>query len=203
MQNKLQELTDKLYKEGLSKGQKEAEDLKAKANNEYKSIIAKANKEAEEIINKALKEAEDLKSKAADDVKMASHNSYTALKQKIEDLITTKVIDNPVAQVLDDSEFLKNLIIRLANAFNAESTEPVDMNIIFPEAKQKEMNEFIKNNIIKELGKKPIISFSRDIKHGFKIGTKDGGYLINFTDEEISQLFSEYLRPDTKKLLFD
>ena len=29
MQNKLQELTDKLYNEGLSKGKKEAEDLKA------------------------------------------------------------------------------------------------------------------------------------------------------------------------------
>ncbi|MFA6676202.1 MAG: hypothetical protein WCS34_01235 [Bacteroidales bacterium] len=203
MQNKLQELTDKLYKEGLSKGQKEAEDLKVKAKNEYNSIIAKAKKEAEGIINKALKEAEDLKSKAADDVKMASHNSYTALKQKIEGLITTKVIDKPVAQALDDSEFLKQLIIKLATAFNAESTDPVDMNIIFPEAKKKEMNEFITKNIIKELGSEPVISFSRDIKHGFKIGPKDGGYLISFSDEVLSQLFSEYLRPDTKKLLFD
>lgn len=30
MENKLQELTDKLYNEGLSKGKKEAEELKKK-----------------------------------------------------------------------------------------------------------------------------------------------------------------------------
>ena len=47
MQNKLQELTDKLYNEGLSKGKQEGEEL-----------LAKAKVQAEEIVafNKMLKE---------------------------------------------------------------------------------------------------------------------------------------------------
>ena len=50
MENKLQELTDKLYNEGLSKGKQEAEALKAAAAAESEKIIADARKEAEKII---------------------------------------------------------------------------------------------------------------------------------------------------------
>lgn len=46
MQNKLQELTDRLYNEGLSKGKKEAEDLKAAAAKEAeKSLPTPAKKQ--------------------------------------------------------------------------------------------------------------------------------------------------------------
>ena len=53
MQNKLQELTDKLYNEGLSKGKAEGEQLLAEAREKSESIIAEAKKQAEEIIAKA------------------------------------------------------------------------------------------------------------------------------------------------------
>ena len=45
MENKLQELTDKLYNEGLSKGRQEAEALKAAAAKESEQIISDARKE--------------------------------------------------------------------------------------------------------------------------------------------------------------
>ena len=42
MQDKLQELTDRLYEEGLSKGRQEAEELLAKARAEAKEIVSAA-----------------------------------------------------------------------------------------------------------------------------------------------------------------
>ena len=53
MQNKLQELTDKLYNEGLSKGKAEGEAILAKANSEAEEIIAQAKKKADAIVAKA------------------------------------------------------------------------------------------------------------------------------------------------------
>ena len=50
MQNKLQELTDKLYNEGLSKGKQEGEEILAKAKVQADEIIAKAKEEAKSII---------------------------------------------------------------------------------------------------------------------------------------------------------
>ena len=46
MQNKLQELTDRLYNEGLSKGKQEGEELLAKAKVQADEMIAKAQAEA-------------------------------------------------------------------------------------------------------------------------------------------------------------
>ena len=53
MENKLQELTDKLYNEGLSKGKKEGEEILANARKEAADIIAAAQKEADENQSKS------------------------------------------------------------------------------------------------------------------------------------------------------
>ena len=42
MQDKLQELTDRLYNEGLSKGKQEGEELLRKAHEEAEGIVAEA-----------------------------------------------------------------------------------------------------------------------------------------------------------------
>ena len=46
MENKIQELTDKIYREGVEKGNEEAQKLIAKAQEEAKRIIEDAHKEA-------------------------------------------------------------------------------------------------------------------------------------------------------------
>ncbi len=53
MENKLQELTDKLYKEGLSKGKEEGDAILAEASKKAEEIIGEAKRKAEEILKKA------------------------------------------------------------------------------------------------------------------------------------------------------
>ena len=48
MENKLQELTKKLYDEGLEKGRAEADRLVGEAKNEAAKIVAEARAQAEE-----------------------------------------------------------------------------------------------------------------------------------------------------------
>lgn len=50
MENKIQELTDKIYREGVEKGNEEAQKLIAKAQEEAKRIIEDARKEADSIV---------------------------------------------------------------------------------------------------------------------------------------------------------
>ena len=52
MESKLQELTKKLYNEGVQKANKEADSILEKTNEESKNIIAEAKKKAESIIEK-------------------------------------------------------------------------------------------------------------------------------------------------------
>mgnify|MGYP003484312860 FL=1 len=91
MDNRLQELTDKLYNEGLSKGKEEGEALLAKARTEADEIIAGAKKQAAEILAKAEKDARDYATKVNGDLKMAASQSIQATRKDIEDLIVLKM----------------------------------------------------------------------------------------------------------------
>ena len=46
------------------------------------------------------------------------------------------------------------------------------------------------------------VGFSADVKSGFKVGEKQGGYYISFSDESFEALLSNYLRDKVSQLLF-
>ena len=200
MQNKLQELTDKLYNEGLSKGKQEGEELLAKAKVQAEDIITKAQAEAERIIAAAQKQAEEIKTKTASDVKMAASQSIAATKKDIETLIVGKMTGEAVKKALSSADFIKELIQAVAEKFTTEG--PVDLNLVLPESLKKDLEPFATKELAKILGAGVEASFSKKVAGGFQIGPKDGGYFVSFTEETFNQLISEYLRPATKKLLF-
>ena len=93
MQDKLQELTEKLYNEGLSKGKQEGEEILANARKQAEEIIAKANSDAAAIKAAALKEADELKTKITGDVKMASLQIVTATIHTIENIVVSNMTE--------------------------------------------------------------------------------------------------------------
>ena len=200
MQNKLQELTDRLYNEGLSKGKQEGEELLAKAKVQAEEIVAKAQAEAAQIVAAAQKQAEDLKTKTVSDVKMAAAQSLAATKKDIETLIVGKMTDEAVKKALSSADYVKELIKAVAEKFTTDG--PVELAVVLPEALKKELEPFVTDELAKTLGAGVEASFSKKVSGGFKIGPKEGGYFISFTDETFTELISEYLRPTTKKLLF-
>lgn len=200
MENKLQELTDKLYNEGLSKGKAEGEALLEKAKKEAAETVAAAQKEAEAIRAKAEKEAADYKTKVTGDLKMAAVQSIQATKKDIENLVAGKMTDAAVEKALSEESFVKEIIKAVAQKFSA--AESADLCLVLPESLQASLEPFVKNELASILGKEVKASFSKKIAGGFTIGPKDGSYFISLTDETFKSLISEYLRPTTKKLLF-
>ena len=197
--DKLQELTQKLYNEGLSKGKEEGEAILAKAQAQAQEIVSQAQEEAKAIIEKAQKEASDYKIKMEGDVKMASTQAVQATKAGIENLIVAKAVE-PVKGALSDEAFIKEIITAVAKNFSAQ--ESTDLALVLPEKLQKGLEPFVSAELTKTIGKGVEASFSKKVNAGFKIGPKDGSYFIDLTDEAFQALIGEYLRPVTKKLLF-
>ena len=201
MQNKLQELTDKLYNEGLSKGKQEAEQMKANAKNEAAQIIAEAKELAQQILAKAQSEAAELKSKTENDVKMASLQAFTAVKQQIESVITAKTLA-PAKAAVAETEFMKEIIKSVVTAFNPQNSDSVALDIILPAEKQAELEQFAKEQLSKICSAGVDVQFSKGVQGGFKIAPKGEGYMLSFTDKDFENIIAEYLRPKTKELLF-
>ena len=174
MSNKLQELTDKLYNEGLSKGKEEGELLLAQARVEADKIRATGRREAALIVAEAEKEAAALKEKAESDIRMASAQSLQATRKDIEDSVAGK--------------------------FSA--SEPEDISLVLPASMKKDLEKWVSSELAKALGKEVKAEFTKKIQGGFTIGPRDGSWFVSFTDETFRELIAEYLRPVTRKILF-
>ena len=200
MSNKLQELTDRLYNEGLSKGKEEGEILLFKARKEADEIIANARKQAEDIVTEAENRAAQLKEKAESDIKMASEQALMATKKDIENLLVTALCAEETEKVLSEEKFLKEIILAVAQKFSTQQSE--DISLVLPASLKSMLEPWVSTELKKALKKEISVDFSKKIKGGFSIGPQNGSWYISMSDESFKALISEYLRPVTKKLLF-
>ena len=200
MSNKLQDLTDRLYNEGLSKGKEEGEILLFKARKEADEIIANARKQAEDIVTEAENRAAQLKEKAESDIKMASEQALMATKKDIENLLVNALCAEETEKVLSEEKFLKEIILAVAQKFSTQQSE--DISLVLPASLKSMLEPWVSTELKKALKKEISVDFSKKIKGGFSIGPQNGSWYISMSDESFKALISEYLRPVTKKLLF-
>lgn len=201
MQNKLQELTDKLYKEGLAKGKQDADAMIEEARTLAAKIVEDAKEEAAKIISNAEKTADDIKTRTEGDIQMASTQALTALRQQIAGMVEAKAVGSKVDDALADKAFVGKLISTVAGAFKAGG-EAASLDVILPEGMKGQLQDFLANNIDKTLAAGLSFGFSDDFAGGFRIAPKDKGYYIDFSDDTFKSLLGEYLRPATGKILF-
>ena len=199
MQNKLQELTDRLFQEGLSKGKEEGARLVETAQSEAQAIVEKAKAQAADILDQAKADAADYKTKIEGDLKMAASQTLQYTKKEIENLVVTKISDEQISKALSSPDFLKEIIKTVAEKFSAQ--ESADLKMVLPASLQDQVEPFIKSELGKVVKGDVQADFSKKIAGGFTIGPKDGGYFISLTDDSFKELIGEYLRPVTKKLL--
>ena len=199
--NKLQELTQKLYNEGLERGRAEAERLVAEAKESAAKIIAEAKAEAEAIAKAAEDRAEDIAKNAMADIALAGRQAMTKVKAELAEAVIMKTTGAAVKAATADSAFVKDMLLAMANNWTS-STVDVSLKALLPEEKRAELDAVMQASAA-ELAKAGIEGgYTKDIKTGFKLGEKNGGYYIAFTDESFDALFKEYLREKVSNILF-
>ena len=201
MQNKLQELTDKLYQEGLSKGRTEGEQLLEAAKQEADAIIAAAKTTAEQLVADAKKAAAEAKSNAEGDINMAARQTLATVKQQVENLVVAKAVGAPVSAAVNDVEFLKTMIKTAIDRFDPKAAN-MQLEVLLPADKQEALQSFVEEQSKKQLSGGLEFHFDKGVKAGFKIGPKNGGYHISLTDKDFENLFAAALRPHIRTVLF-
>src|SRR5574344_1060020 len=114
MDTKIQELTDKIYKEGVEKGNEEAGRIIAEANAQKESIVKAAEETAARIVAEAEKQAAELKKNTEAELKLFASQSVEALKSEVTNLITGSIASTNVKAVVADKEFMQRMILEMA-----------------------------------------------------------------------------------------
>lgn len=202
MENKLQELTQKLYKTGVEKAKNEADIIIAEAQKKADKIIADANAEATSIIDKAKTESAEYRTKIESELKLTSKQVITSIKNQVTNLVTQDLLSKDIEKSLDDDNFIKTIIELMVKKWQPDEVESTDLQVILPEQEKDNFNKYIKEKISHLMKKGLEVNFEDSFKSGFKIAPKDNSYIINFTNEDFENFFKSYLRAKTANLLY-
>ena len=201
MQNKLQELTEKIYQEGIEKGNAEAQKIIEDAKKESTDIIKNANKEADEILAEAKKKADEYKTTTETELRLSAKQAINSIKQQITDIVDGEISSSAVKGAFDDKEFIKKVIEKMLTGW-ASSGQNMDIHVLLPAEDEKQLGDYFQKATKSLLDKGVEIRFDSSVKSGFQLSPKDGSYKVSFTDEDFVNFFKQFLRPKLIEILF-
>lgn len=192
----LSEITEKIYAEGVEKGNAQAQEIVAQANEKAAAIIAEAEKKAAALVAEAETKSADLDKKTRAELKLYAEQSVNAVKTEIVNLLSDQIAADSVKAATADAKFMQGLITKLAEQMAKDGE-------VLIEAKDAEaLKKYFAANAKALLDKGVKIAEVKGIKTDFTVQPAKGGYKLAFGDAEFIAYFKEMLRPQLVEMLF-
>jgi V/A-type H+-transporting ATPase subunit E len=202
MDQKIKELTEKIYQEGIVKGEQKAGEIIRSVEARSTEIIADAQKQAGKIIADARQQADEFRRNTEADLRLSASQAMSALKQQILNALMVAVVDKPVSAALADPATMKEFLKIAIQNWNTGGGGSLSLDVLLPEARRAELESALTSALQHELSRGLTLRFSKAIRAGFQIQPRGGSFKISLTDEDFQEFFKEYLRPKTKTFLF-
>ncbi|MBR0272808.1 MAG: hypothetical protein IJQ59_01785 [Bacteroidaceae bacterium] len=193
---KIQELTDKIRREGVEKGQAEAAQIVAQAKEQAAKIVADAKAQAEAIAAKAKKDATELEQNTKSELKLYMAQALNALKSEITNVVTDKVVGSSVQKLTSEKDFLGRFAVALATEWSKQE------NIVITSAQADELKAYFAKEAKALLDKGVKIEKVNGQQVLFSVQPADGSYRVDFGKEELEAYFKAFLRPQLIEMLF-
>ncbi len=193
---KIQELTEKLYREGVEKGQAEAGRIIEEAKKEAQKIVEAAKEQAKAIEAQGKKQAADLDANTKNELRLYTGQALNALKSEIANVVTCRVVTDAVDKLVADKDFLQKFTVALASKW--VENEP----IVISTEDAKGLKAYFEKEAKKVLDKGVSIEKVNNTDAIFTVAPADGSYKVNFGKEEFENYFKAFLRPQLVEMLF-
>ena len=193
---KIQELTEKIYREGVEKGQQEAERIIAEAREQAGKIVAEAKEQAATIEHVAKRKAAELDANTKNELKLYTGQALNALKSEITNVLTDTVVGDEVSKLAADKDFLGKFAVTLAEKWQGDAPAVIS-------AKDAEgLKAYFMKHAKELLDKGLKIESVNGVNTLFTIQPADGSSKVQFGKEEFETYFKTFLRPELVEMLF-
>jgi V/A-type H+-transporting ATPase subunit E len=97
---------------------------------------------------------------------------------------------------------MKKVIEAAISRWEPDSSGKIDLQILLPTDMESKLKGHLTSKVFSTLNNDFEVVADSKLKYGFKIGPKDGSYIISFSDKDFENLFREYMRPRIVEMLF-
>ena len=196
MDSKIQALTDKLYQEGVEKGEAKAAEIVAQAQAQAQEITDAAEAQAQKTLDNATRQIAERRKNNEAELKMYAAQAIQAVRTEIANLVTTSVVKQEVEATLGDKTLLYDFIVKIAQQWITNG------DLVIETAQAQALEAHFAKKTKELLGKGVTIEQVGGKATSFVLRPTDGSYKVTFGNEEFENYFKELLRPALVKLLF-
>ena len=198
MDTQVEELIDRIKRDGVAAAENSASKTISEAQKEAEKIISNAKAEADKIIRQSKDETERLQKSGEDDIRQAGRNLLIAFRDSIQKELST-LVNSEVSSV-----YSKDMLVKLVPEVIKEwvkNTSAEDVSVLLNEKDLKQVEDGLKAALKAEISKGLTLGVDNSVAAGFRIGVKDGAAFYDYSADSVAELFSSYLNPRIAKLM--
>ncbi len=198
MDVQLQELIDKIKKDGVAAAEKDAAKIIANSEKKAEAIIADAQSKAAEIIKSAQSETKKMEKASEEAIVQAGRNMLLSFKDaligELDGLIQTGT------EKALSKDVLGKLVPETVKAW-AKNSDTSELSVLLSEKDLKALESSLKTALKAEIKKGLEIKPDKTLTAGFRIGVKNGAAFYDYSAESLAEMFAAYLNPKVAALM--
>ena len=198
MDVQLQELIDKIKKDGVATAEAEAAKRIAEAEKKAEGIVADAQAKASEIIKNAKAETERMEKASDEAIVQAGRNMLLSFKDSLVAELDG-LIQAETAKA-ETKDVLAKLIPETVKAW-AKNSEASELSVLLGEKDLKALESALTGELKAEISKGLEIKLDKTLSAGFRIGVKNGAAFYDYSAESLAEMFGAYLNPKVAALM--
>ena len=192
MDIQLQELIDKIKKDGVATAEQKAAQILADAESKASQTEKNAQAKADELIKNAKAEIARLEKASEDALAQASRNMLISFKDSL--LAELNKIVSAETNKAYSSDMLKKLVPETVKAW-ASKNDASELSVLLSEADLKELQSEFTSSLKSEIAKGLELKADKSLSKGFRIGVNNGEAFYDYSAQAVSELFAQYLNP--------
>lgn len=196
MAEELQSLLEKIYQEGINKGEAKKDEIIAAAENKAAEIISEAERKAAEIISSAQKESDALSQRTISTLAQSRRDILLQLRQELTSRLHAAVNESCAAAL--SPEFMAQLIKELALAFAADPASVITVRTAVKDAAA--LDKALQAALADSFTKAPRVFPGREIASGMEVSFDGGNCFYDFTLDAVSDLLDAYIGSKLKNI---
>lgn len=198
MDVQLQELIDKIKKDGVATAEAEAAKKIADAEKKAESIVSDAQAKAAEIIKNAKAETERMEKASEEAIVQAGRNLLLSFKDSLVGELNG-LIQAETAKA-ETKDVLAKLIPETVKAWSKNS-DASELSVLLSEKDLASLEAALTGELKTEISKGLEIKPDKTLSAGFRIGVKNGAAYYDYSAESLAEMFGAYLNPKVAALM--
>ena len=198
MEIQLQELIDKIRKDGVDAAEVEAEKILISAKEEAQRIIADAQSEADKILVNAKNENMRMVKSSEDAIRQAGRNLLISFRESVTREL--KAIIGESVDAVYSSQLLEKIIVDVVERWSI-NPEVQSLTVILNNDDVERLEKIMIASLKEKVKKGVTFKANDNFDGGFRIVVNDNDVYYDYSEDAVVEMLSNYLSPKIAKLM--